>query len=101
MEWIAQNWFWLLIGMQALRRAMEICNLSHAGARFRQADLVLNPVFRRSVDMLDFAARRVCVVAGVRAVRAQRKPIAALLAPDALSPRRAVALATNDPEALD
>lgn len=70
-------------GLQALRRAMEICNLSHATARFRQADFVLNPVFRRTVDMLDFAARRECVAAGIRAVRAQRLAIDALLAPDA------------------
>lgn len=88
-------------GLQALRRAMEICNLSHAGARFRQADLVLNPVFHRGVDMLDFAARRECVAAGIRAVRAQRKIIAALLAPDAVSPRRPAALAATDPEVLD
>lgn len=83
-------------GLQALRRAIEICNLSHASARFRQADLVLNPDFRRSVDMLDFAARRECVAAGIRAVRAQRKTISALLAPDAVSSRDSVALASDD-----
>lgn len=57
---------------------------AHHGARFRQADLVLNPVFRRTVDMLDFAARRECVAAGVHAVRAQRATIDALLAPEAV-----------------
>jgi NTE family protein len=88
-------------GLQALQRAMEICNLSHAGARFRQADLVLNPLFRRSVDMLDFAARRECVAAGIRAVRAQRKIIAALLAPDAVSLKHSAAIAPSDPEIPD
>lgn len=73
-------------GLQALRRAIEICNFSHASARFREADLLLTPDFRRSVDMLDFAARRDCVAAGMRAVRAQRKTIAALLAPRAAPP---------------
>ncbi|MHB1274245.1 MAG: patatin-like phospholipase family protein [Rhodanobacter sp.] len=88
-------------GMQALWRAMEICNLIHADARFRQADLVLDPVFRRSVDMLDFAARRECVAAGIRAVRAQRRNIAALLEPDAVSLQHPASLASIDTEVPD
>lgn len=63
---------------------MKICNLSHACVRFRQADLVLNPFFRRTVDMLDFAARCERVVAGIHAVRAQRETISELLAPEAV-----------------
>lgn len=88
-------------GLQALRRAMEICNLSHANARFRQADLVLNPVFRRSVDILDFAARRECVAAGARVVRAQRNTIAALLTGSLAPSQGLTSFFTNHPEALD
>ena len=70
-------------GLQALRRATEVCNLSHADAGFQQADLVLRPAFRRAIDTLDFAARRECVAAGVRVVRDHRTVLAALLDPEA------------------
>lgn len=70
-------------GLQALRRAVEVCNLSHAAAGFEQADLVLRPTFRRTIDTLDFAARRECVAAGARIVRAHRTVLAALLDPEA------------------
>ncbi len=83
-------------GLHAL--VMEICNLSHADARLRQSDLVLNPVFRRTVDMLDFAARRECVAVGVRAGRPQRKTIARPLAPDATSPLGLAAQALTTPD---
>jgi NTE family protein len=58
-------------GLQAMVRALEICHRQHAQLRFEQADLVLRPDFRRSIDVLDFSARRECVAAGIRAVRAQ------------------------------
>lgn len=73
-------------GLQALRRATEVCNLAHAAAGFEQADLMLRPTFRRTIDTLDFAARRECVAAGVRVVRAHREGLAALLAPVASAP---------------
>lgn len=56
-------------GFQALTRAVEICQMTHAHLHFEDADLVLAPTFRRTIDTLDFAARRECVAAGVRAVR--------------------------------
>ena len=70
-------------GLQALRRATEVCNLSHADAGFEQADLVLKPTFRRTIDTLDFEARRECVAAGTRVVRSHRAVLAALLDPGA------------------
>ena len=70
-------------GLQALRRATEVCNLSHADAGFEQADLVLRPTFRRTIDTLDFEARRECVAAGARVVRAHRTVLATLLDPEA------------------
>jgi NTE family protein len=70
-------------GLQALRRAVEVCNLTHAAGGFERADLVLRPTFRRTIDTLDFAARRECVAAGARVVRAHRGILTALLDPEA------------------
>jgi NTE family protein len=56
-------------GYQALTRAVEICLMTHAHIRFQEADLVLAPTFARTIDTLDFSARRECVAAGIRAVR--------------------------------
>ncbi len=70
-------------GLQAVLRAMEICHRKHADLRFEEADLVLRPRFRRPVDTLEFDARRECVAAGMREVRAIRAPLQALLGPRA------------------
>jgi NTE family protein len=56
-------------GYQALTRAIEICQMTHAHLHFREADLVLAPSFARTIDTLDFSARRECIVAGVRAMQ--------------------------------
>jgi NTE family protein len=66
-------------GLQVVMRAMEICHLNHAHLRIDAADLVLRPVFKGPIDVLDFDARRECVAAGVRAVRAQRDELERLL----------------------
>ncbi|NIP58526.1 MAG: hypothetical protein GWO17_11140 [Gemmatimonadetes bacterium] len=66
-------------GFQAIMRAMEICHRQHAELRFGEADLVLRPRFRRRIDTLDFGARRECVAAGLRAVRAEKRAICGLL----------------------
>ncbi len=66
-------------GFQALRRAVEVCNRTHATSGFREADLVLHPRFRRAIDTLDFAARRECIAAGARGVRASRNTLRVLL----------------------
>ncbi len=66
-------------GFQALMRAVEICHLRHADLRFEGADLVLRPRFRRAIDVLDFAAKRECIAAGVHAVRTRRSDIADVL----------------------
>lgn len=66
-------------GYQALMRAVEICHLRHADARFEMADLVLRPAFRRSIDTLDFDARRECMAAGIRVVRQHRDALHHLL----------------------
>jgi NTE family protein len=66
-------------GYQALVRAVDICHRQHAHVRFAAADLVLRPRCKRSVDTLEFSARRECVEAGIRIVRAERESIHALL----------------------
>lgn len=66
-------------GLQALVRAFEICHREHAKLRFAAADSVLRPTFRRPIDVLDFGARRECVAAGMRAVRAGRDALDGLL----------------------
>ncbi|MEX2468057.1 MAG: patatin-like phospholipase family protein [Gemmatimonadota bacterium] len=66
-------------GYRAIMRAMEICHRQHARLRFSEADLVLRPAFRRSIDVLDFGARRECVAAGVRVVRVERAALGRLL----------------------
>lgn len=66
-------------GYEALLRAVEICQLSHAHLRFDAADLVLRPPFRRTIDTLEFDARRECVAAGLRAVRRSRRELVGLL----------------------
>lgn len=66
-------------GFQALTRAIDICQLTHAHLRFEQADLVLRPRFGRAIDTLDFDARRECVAAGMRAVRHVRRELERLL----------------------
>jgi NTE family protein len=68
-------------GFQAIMRAMDICHRKHAQLRFSQADLVLRPLFRRDIDMMDFGARRECVAAGIRTVRAEIETIRRVLAP--------------------
>lgn len=66
-------------GFQALTRAVDICQLTHAHLRFELADLVLHPGFRRAIDTLDFDARRECVAAGMRAVRRSRRGLERLI----------------------
>lgn len=70
-------------GYQALLRAMEICHLRHADARFAGADLVLRPTFRRTIDTLDFDARRECIAAGMGVVRRHRDELGRLLCQEA------------------
>lgn len=67
-------------GFEVLVRAVEICHLRHADLRFDEADVVIRPRFRRPIDVLEFEARRECIAAGLRAVRAERGVLANRLA---------------------
>lgn len=62
-------------GVHALLRALDICHTQHDALRFGAADVVLKPCFSRSIDTLEFDARRECLAAGLRAVRASRREL--------------------------
>lgn len=66
-------------GYQAFLRATEINHLNFSEVRFAEADVVLRPVFERTVHTLDFDARQDCAEAGEAVVRAHRTPLADLL----------------------
>lgn len=67
-------------GLQAVLRAMDVSVQHHALARFAQADLEIRIRLPYPVATIDFTHQRTCIAAGVRAVRAQRADLAALLA---------------------
>ena len=73
-------------GLQAVLRAMDVSVQHHALARFAQADLELRIRLPYPVATIDFTHQRTCIAAGVRAVRAQRAELAALLASPAPVP---------------
>lgn len=70
-------------GVEAMLRATEICQREHAVLRLRQADFVLRPDFGRPIDTLEFRHKRVCVAAGIRAVRDSIHGLRELLRHDA------------------
>ncbi len=56
-------------GFQAMLRAMEICHRHHAQVRFNEADFVIRPDYPFPIETLDFKHKRVCVAAGIHAIR--------------------------------
>lgn len=79
-------------GFQALRRAVEVCNRTHARTGLQGADLVIRPDFRRAIDTLDFESRRECVAAGIRGVRAERGRLEAILDTEPMEVDRGVGM---------
>ena len=66
-------------GLEAMMRASEVCYTRHAALRFREADLVIRPAFTRTIETLDFAAKRDSVAAGIRGVRRARAQLEQML----------------------
>lgn len=66
-------------GLQAMLRAVEICQIRHAELRFAESDFVLRPRFERTIDTLDFGARRDCIAAGIQVVRRTADELSDLL----------------------
>ena len=73
-------------GLQAVARAMEISVAQRALDRLREADLELPVPFPFPIGGTDFSHHRICVAAGIRAVRRRRAAIRALLRPAAPAP---------------
>lgn len=65
-------------GVQAMIRALEICQNEHTHLRFKSADLVVRPVFDPPVGVLEFRHKRRCAAAGTRAVLRSRADIGSL-----------------------
>jgi NTE family protein len=66
-------------GFQAIMRAVEICHNAHTHSRFSQADAVLKVTFPMQINILDFDCKRICIAAGIRAVRQQQQTLMRLL----------------------
>lgn len=66
-------------GVQAMMRAVEICQNEHTHLRFKSADLVVRPVIDPPVGVLEFRHKRRCAAAGVRAILRSRTKLSALV----------------------
>ncbi len=62
-------------GLQAMFRAIEICQNEHTHLRFTKADLVIRPDIDPPVGVLEFRHKRRCAAAGARAVLRARVEI--------------------------
>ena len=66
-------------GVQAMIRALEICQNEHTQLRFKSADLVIRPVIDPPVGVLEFRHNRRCAAAGTRAILQSRSALTALV----------------------
>jgi NTE family protein len=62
-------------GLQAMHRAIEICQNEHSHLRMKRADLVIRPRIDPPVGVLEFRHKRRCAAAGARAVLSLRAEI--------------------------
>ncbi len=62
-------------GLQAMFRAIEICQNAHTHLRFKQADMIIHPVIDPPVGVLEFLTKRRCTASGARAVLSARADI--------------------------
>lgn len=69
-------------GIQAMYRAIEICQNEHTRIRAAQADLLIRPHFDSPVGVLDFKRKRHCAAAGAYATLRVRRGLLALVSGD-------------------
>jgi NTE family protein len=62
-------------GLQAIFRAIEICQNEHTHLRSSQADLVIRSIIDPPVGVLEFKQKRRCAAAGSRAILSARTEI--------------------------
>ena len=75
-------------GIQAMYRAIEICQNEHTRLRAAQADLVIRPQFDTPVGVLDFKRKRHCAAAGARATFRMRRNLLELMSRGAATANR-------------
>ncbi len=75
-------------GIQAMYRAIEICQNEHTRLRAAQADLVIRPHFDTPVGVLDFKRKRHCAAAGARATFRMRRNLLELMSTGAATANR-------------
>lgn len=66
-------------GLQAMIRAVEICQNEHTHLRFKNADLILHPIINPPIGVLEFRHKRRCAAAGARAVLRSRVKLCEML----------------------
>jgi len=66
-------------GMQAMIRALEICQNEHTQLRYKSADLIIRPVIDPPVGVLEFRHKRRCTASGALAVLRARADIRKLV----------------------
>ncbi len=66
-------------GLETMLRATEICQREHALLRLHEADFVIRPHFRQTINTLEFQHKRACIAAGIRSARAVMNRLEALL----------------------
>jgi len=66
-------------GMQAMIRALEICQNEHTQLRYKSADLIIRPVIDPPVGVLEFRHKRRCTASGARATLRARADIRKLV----------------------
>jgi len=66
-------------GMQAMIRALEICQNEHTQLRYKSADLIIRPIIDPPVGVLEFRHKRRCAASGARALLRARADIRKLV----------------------
>ena len=66
-------------GLQAMFRAIEICQNEHTHLRFKAADMIIRPAIDPPVGVLEFESKRRCTAAGARAALRSRAEIRRLI----------------------
>lgn len=83
-------------GVQAMIRALEICQNEHTHLRNKSADLVIRPVIDPPVGVLEFRHKRRCAAAGVRAILRARSALLALVGHSQIGTHQTTSDQTSD-----
>jgi NTE family protein len=76
--------------MQAMIRALEICQNEHTHLRNKLANFVIRPVIDPPVGVLEFGKKRRCAAAGARAVLRSRSDLHRVMGFETTTDRQAI-----------